>query len=239
MKKNILVLTFITLLSGFFFVSVYNFQLISNLKSNPQRNSSLVRIIENLEAEIANDQKELENLRSSIENYEALLSEGEKNIESLREELAREKAAAGLTALEGTGIKIILDDNKEGISENPEDNPNFYIVHYESLLTLVEELKRAGAEAISINEQRLITNSDIRCVGNVILVNTARIAPPFEISALGNPVLLEKYLINSNDYLYLRSSEFPINYLLYQEEELLSVPSYKDSVKFAYTQIAE
>lgn len=238
MKKSILVLTFITLMTGFFFVSVYNFQLISNLKSNPQRNSSLVRIIENLEAEIANDQNTLEELRNRIENYEAALSEGERSIAILRDELYVQKLAAGLVSLEGTGIKVILDDNKNGLSENPEDNPNFYIVHYESLLTLVEELKRAGAEAISINEQRLVTNSDIRCVGNVILVNTARIAPPFEISAIGNPVLLEKYLINSNEYLYLISSQFPINYEIYMEENLLTIPSYKDTIKFNYTKIA-
>jgi uncharacterized protein YlxW (UPF0749 family) len=237
-KKNIVVLTLITVLSGFFFVSVYNYQLISNIKSNPQRNSSLVRIIENLELEIEADQERLNEMRSKIENMELQLADEQKNIQTLRNELSQQKKAAGLIPLQGTGIKVVLDDNKDGLSENPESNPNNYIVHYESLLALVEEIKRAGAEAISINEQRLITNSDIRCVGNVILVNTTRIAPPFEISAIGNPLLIEKYILNSSEYDFLLSSEIPVSYELFTDENVITVPSYKSNITFSYTQLA-
>lgn len=238
MKKNIAVLTIITVLSGFFFVSVYNYQLISNIKSNPQRNSSLVRIIENLETEIESDQVRLNEMRAKIENIEILLSDEQKAIQTLRNELALQKKAAGLVPLQGPGIKVILDDNKDGLSDNPESNPNNYIVHYESLLALVEEIKRAGAEAISINEQRLITSSDIRCVGNVILVNTARIAPPFEISAIGNPMLIEKYVLNSSEYDFLQSSQIPITYELFTGDQTITVPSYKSNITFTYTQLA-
>ncbi len=238
MKKNIVVLTIITILSGFFFITVYNYQLISNMKSNPQRNSSLVRIIENLETEIEAEQERLNEMRSKIENIEVQLSDEQKNIQSLKNELALQKKEAGLVSLQGTGIKVILDDNKDGLSENPESNPNNYIVHYESLLALVEEIKRAGAEAISINEQRLITNSDIRCVGNVILVNTARIAPPFEISAIGNPLLIEKYIINSSEYDFLLTSEIPISYELFTDDKTITIPSYKSNITFTYTQLA-
>lgn len=237
MNKNIVTLTLITLLSGFFFVSVYNYQLISDIKSNPQRNSSLVRIIENLEDEISSEQERLTEMREKIAAIEASIANEEKNIQSLRAELSSHRKVAGLVALNGPGIKVVLDDNKEGLSDNPENNPNNYIVHYESLLALVEELKRAGAEAISINEQRLITTSDIRCVGNVVLVNTTRIAPPFEISAIGNPMLLEKYILNSSEYNFLTSSKFPVSYSLFNEN-LLTVPSYKSNISFTYTQLA-
>ncbi len=237
MKKNILVLTLITIASGFFFSSVYNFQALGNPMLNPQRNSSLVGMIENIETEIAEDRKRVEELRAELENYEQMVSAEERSIRELRNEIYLQRLAAGLVPLEGTGIKVIIDDNKEGLQENPEDNPNYYIVHYDSLLSIVEELKRAGAEAISINEQRIVTTSDIRCVGNVILVNTTRIAPPFNIAAIGNPQLLERFLINSNEYLFLHSSEFPVSYELYQEPELLNIPSYKGSVNFTYTQV--
>ena len=238
MKKSIFKLTIITILSGFFFVSVYNYQLISNIKSNPQKNSSLVRIIENLEEEIVQDQERLNETRARIENIEILISDDQKKIQNLQNELNSQKKAAGLVPLKGIGIKVVLDDNKAGLTDNPEDNPNDYIVHYESLLALVEELKRGGAEAISINEQRLITTSDIRCVGNVILVNTARIAPPFEISAIGNPLLLEKYILNSSEYEFLQTSEIPVTYEVFAEGNTITIPSYKSNITFRHTQLA-
>ena len=135
-------------------------------------------------------------------------------------------------------LRLYLMIIKMVYRENPESNPNNYIVHYESLLALVEEIKRAGAEAVSINEQRLITNSDIRCVGNVILVNTTRIAPPFEISAIGNPLLIEKYILNSSEYDFLLSSEIPVSYELFTDENVITVPSYKSDITFSYTQLA-
>ena len=76
------------------------------------------------------------------------------------------------------------------------DDPNRYIIHYENLLYLVNDLRNAGAEGISINGQRIVVSSEIRCVGNVILVNTTRLAPPFEISAIGDPKALELSLIH-------------------------------------------
>lgn len=239
MKKNIFILTLVTILSGFFFFSVYNYQMISNPKSNPQKNNSLIRIIENLREEIKEDEARLEEVKNKIALLEDSSSNNDTAIKNLKAELYKERKAAGLTALRGQGIKISLDDNKEGYQDNPEINPNNYIVHYESLLAFSEELKRAGAEAISINDQRLITNSDIRCVGNVVLVNTVRIAPPFEISAIGHPTLLEKYILNSSEYLFLTSSNFPVTYKLYDdhaEDKEIIIPAYKSEIVFTYAQ---
>lgn len=239
MKRNFFFLTLVTILSGFFFFTVYNYQLISNPKSNPQKNHSLVRIIENLREEIQEDEIKLEEIRNRIADLEEKSSNQDATLNNLKAQLHKERRAAGLTSLRGKGIKISLDDNREGHYDNPENNPNNYIVHYESLLAFSEELKRAGAEAISINDQRLITSSDIRCVGNVVLVNTIRIAPPFEISAIGHPNLMEKFILNSSEYLFLTSSDFPVTYQLYDEEEELLIPSYRGDLQFAYAETAE
>ena len=210
--------------------------MISNPKSNPQKNNSLIRIIENLRAEIIEDEARLEEIKNKITLLEEASANEDTIMKNLRAELYKERRAAGLTALKGKGIKISLDDNKEGHQDNPDIPPNNYIVHYESLLAFSEELKRAGAEAVSINDQRLITSSDIRCVGNVVLVNTIRIAPPFEISAIGHPTLLEKYILNSSEYLFLTSSNFPVSYKLYNEDEDLIIPAYKNEIIFTYSE---
>ena len=91
---------------------------------------------------------------------------------------------AGMTALEGPGIILTIDDS--GKIAKKDNDPNLYIVHDEDVLKVVNELRAAGAEAISINGQRLTANSEIRCAGPTISVNNVRSAPPFEIRAIGD-----------------------------------------------------
>ena len=91
---------------------------------------------------------------------------------------------AGMTALEGPGIILTIDDSSK-IAKKDND-PNLYLVHDEDILKVVNELRAAGAEAISINDQRLTANSEIRCAGPTISVNNVRSAPPFEIRAIGD-----------------------------------------------------
>ena len=91
---------------------------------------------------------------------------------------------AGMTALEGPGIILTIDDS--GKIAKKDNDPNLYLVHDEDILKVVNELRAAGAEAISINDQRLTANSEIRCAGPTISVNNVRSAPPFEIRAIGD-----------------------------------------------------
>jgi uncharacterized protein YlxW (UPF0749 family) len=58
-------------------------------------------------------------------------------------------------------------------------------------LKIVNEMRVSGAEAISVNDERITAMSEIRCAGTTILVNLNKIAPPFVIKATGNPQLLE------------------------------------------------
>ena len=94
---------------------------------------------------------------------------------------------SGSMALEGPGVIITIDDSSKGAQElKKADDPNLYLVHDEDLLKVVNELRAAGAEAISLNGQRLTANSEIRCAGPTVSVNNVRSAPPFEIRAIGN-----------------------------------------------------
>ncbi len=94
------------------------------------------------------------------------------------------RVKAGLTALEGSGVIVRMDDSN--ISARIGENPNLYVIHDEDILRIINELRAAGAEAISINGQRLIATSEIRCAGPTLSVNNVRSAPPFEIIAIGD-----------------------------------------------------
>ena len=99
------------------------------------------------------------------------------------------KLKACLLPLEGQGIIIKMDDsNKE--SKKGEDK-NLYLIHDDDLLKVINELRAAGAEAISINGQRLIDTSEIRCAGPTLSVNNVRSSAPFEIHAIGEKNILQ------------------------------------------------
>ena len=105
--------------------------------------------------------------------------------------IANLKFQAGLTALTGEGIIIILHDS-EKVATNGE-NPNVYIIHDDDILRVINELRASGAEAIAINEQRLTALSEIRCAGPTLSVNNVRSSAPFEICAIGD----KKTLMNA------------------------------------------
>lgn len=107
-------------------------------------------------------------------------------------ELQRLQLISGIAAVEGNGVEILLDDSK--IEKKQNANPNLYIIHDEDLLRVLNELRSAGAEAISINDQRIVAMSEVRCAGPTVSVNNVRSAPPYLIKAIGNPKTLDSAL---------------------------------------------
>lgn len=150
----------------------------------------------------------------------------------LQEEMQKANMAAGLLALEGPGIIVKLNDSNKSFEKG--EDPNALLVHDEDLLKIVNELRASGAEAISINEERLTSMSEIRCAGTTILVNWRKIAPPFEIKATGDPDLLESGLTIKGGYLeYLKFYGIEVGV---EKKETVKIPSYNGSMKFAYSE---
>jgi uncharacterized protein YlxW (UPF0749 family) len=110
-----------------------------------------------------------------------------KNVKGAQGDPASVKGAipARWGALEGPGVEVVIADSAKPLAKG--ENPNIAIVHNEDLLKIVNELRAAGAEALSVNDQRLVEASEISCAGPTILVNKSRVVPPFTISAIGEP----------------------------------------------------
>ena len=99
---------------------------------------------------------------------------------------------AGTTAVKGPGVVVSIEDSKKIISNS--DNTNLYIIHDEDILRIVNELRAGGAEALAINDQRLIGTSEIRCSGPTITVNGKVYGAPFTVKAIGDPKTLNSAL---------------------------------------------
>ncbi|MCX6340951.1 MAG: DUF881 domain-containing protein, partial [Fimbriimonadales bacterium] len=104
-------------------------------------------------------QSEVDRLRKRTTSLEKALSENGKGSAALNTQLQDYKAYAGLTELEGEGVQVTLRDNPTAGPMPAEPD----LIHDFDLLKVTNELFSAGAEGISINGQRLTTNSSIRC----------------------------------------------------------------------------
>ena len=109
----------------------------------------------------------------------------------LKDEVSDEelKLKACLLPLEGTGIIIKMDDSSKEAKKG--EDKNLYLIHDDDILRVINELRAAGAESISINGQRLVDISEIRCAGPTLSVNNVRSSAPFEIHAIGEKNALE------------------------------------------------
>jgi len=113
-------------------------------------------------------------------------------IEQLNAELGAARLATGLTAVRGPGVVVEIADSNRVVP--PGDNPASYIVVVDDLRDIVAALWAAGAEAVAINDERLVATSSIYGVGASILVNTAFLSPPFQVEAIGPDGLHERFL---------------------------------------------
>ena len=102
-----------------------------------------------------------------------------------QEELKQINTALGLNDVTGRGIIITIKDNNSGKLGDRND-----IIHDSDLKNIINELKNSGAQAISINDQRIVHSTAITCVGSVIQVNNEKVGSPFIIKAIGNQDLL-------------------------------------------------
>lgn len=142
---------------------------------------------------------------------------------------------AGTTDVEGPGIEIVLDDSN--IAKKANENPNLYIIHDEDLLRVLNELRAAGAEAISINGQRIVAMSEVRCAGPTVSVNNVRSAPPYVIKAIGAPKTLTSALRLRGGV--VETFEFWGIQVKIKTEDKLRIPALKAPRSYEYAKIVE
>ena len=150
--------------------------------------------------------REIENLGDAEKQLATIRSDLSKNDEttsSKEEEIRINNIVLGLTDVEGKGIEITVKDDPNASTQSigALDDLSYHIVHDGDLRTIVNELKNAGAEAISINDQRIVSVSTITCVGNVIKVNEEKVGSPFIIKAIGFPERMESALNRPGGFL--------------------------------------
>jgi len=136
--------------------------------------------------------EDLDELEDVLEEKRKLATSNDSAALKLQEELRILNALTGSIDVSGEGVIITLADNGNVTNQTIGifDNISNYLIHDTDLIMLVNELKNAGAEAISINDERIISTTSIICDGTVILVNGNKLSSPFTIKAIGSPSLI-------------------------------------------------
>jgi uncharacterized protein YlxW (UPF0749 family) len=124
-------------------------------------------------------------LRRRIGDLEAQDPGAAESLKKLYAQLEDARLAAGLVAVSGKGIAFKLEDGTQGSGVDA-------LVSAQDVRVLVEELWLAGAEGISVNGERIVGSTAVIDIGGSILVNSAYLAPPYMISAVGPPDLYDR-----------------------------------------------
>ena len=143
-------------------------------------------------------------------------------------------APAGLTAVHGPGLEVVLDD-AAGQPAGQTVDPNQLVVHQSDLQAVVNALWAGGAEAMSIAGQRVIATSAVRCVGNTLLLNGEVFSPPFRVAAIGpSATMLSKLASSPGVKLFREAAEFyGLGYTVGRQGSI-EVPAYTGSISLTY-----
>jgi uncharacterized protein YlxW (UPF0749 family) len=122
-------------------------------------------------------------LRDEIDRLSSSVSGA--NLDELRERVEDLEPATGLTPVRGPGVRVTLTDApREG--DDPDIDPNLLVVHQQDIQAYVNALWAGGAEAISLQGQRLMATTGIKCVGNTVVLDGVPYSPPYVIEAVGD-----------------------------------------------------
>lgn len=239
-NRNVLSVSLLFLLAGAA-MSIWLRAWSINVATGPGGQSqSLVDVINQLETENKGLEVEIDTLRSRISGQILSSAESDEYIARLRQELAQLQLISGQTAVCGSGLVITINDNTAGAEAAKQLDPaNFYpenyIIHDSNLRYLLNDIVYL-ADAVAINGQRIVDLSEIRCVGTVIIINSTRVAPPYEISLIGPAALLEGALQESSQYIYLHNKNMPIRVT---REDNLTLPAYTGATMPNFAKLAE
>ncbi len=147
------------------------------------REDELRTEISNFKQKVEEIEKEISDTDSKIKEYQEAINSNKEASELLAKELEQQNNILGKNDVKGSGIIVTLTDTKE------------QKITAEDLRELLNELKAAGAEAISINGQRIVYDSYVVDIGDTyISVNGERIVSPYQVKAIGNSTYLESGL---------------------------------------------
>ncbi len=160
------------------------------------------------------------------------------------DKLAALEKNAGTQKLSGKAVSVTLNDAPPNATAKlpgyPEPQPDYLVIHQQDLQAVVNALWRGGAKGIKVMDQRLISTSAVRCVGNTLILQGRVYSPPYKITAVGDPDALQKALAESpaiqNYMVYV--NVYGLGWKV-EEDGAVTLPGYSGTVDLQYAKPVE
>lgn len=176
-----------------------------------------------------NKHKELERAENELEKERQDSTKNNSELEQKEEEIKKGNKIIGLAEVTGPGVIVTLSDSKKDITTALD--PNALLVHDVDVLSVINELENAGAEAISINDQRIVPTTGIICGGNIIDINGEKVGAPFVIKAIGLP---EQLAALSRPGGYLQKLKEDSVGVEFKKSNSITIPKYTGGITYKY-----
>ncbi|MFI1930772.1 DUF881 domain-containing protein [Streptomyces sp. NPDC020330] len=223
-------------LAGLIFVTSANTAKGTNLRSD----SSLLKLSDLIRERSEKNGELNDSVAGARADIDALAQRDDGSTKAEDARLQALEKAAGTTKITGDSVSVTLNDAPPDATANPgypEPQPNDLVIHQQDLQAVVNALWQGGARGIQVMDQRLISTSAVRCVGNTLILQGRVYSPPYKVTAVGDPGKLKRAL---NDSTAIQ------NYLLYvkayglgwkvDENEAETLPGYSGTVDLHYAQ---
>ncbi|WP_328480896.1 DUF881 domain-containing protein [Streptomyces sp. NBC_00377] len=184
-------------LAGLLFFTSFNTAKGTNIRTD----ASLLRLSDLIQ-ERSQKNGELDETNGALrDDVESLAEADDGSTRAQDDRLAGLEKNAGTQKVKGEAITVTLNDAPPNATAKlpgyPEPQPDYLVIHQQDLQAVVNALWRGGARGIKVMDQRLISTSAVRCVGNTLILQGRVYSPPYKIQAVGDPEKLQQALADA------------------------------------------
>ncbi|MDH6550070.1 uncharacterized protein YlxW (UPF0749 family) [Streptomyces sp. SAI-133] len=227
-------------LAGLIFFTSFN-----TAKGTDIRTDASLLKLSDLIQERSHNNGELDESNGSLRrDVEALAERDDGSTKAEDDKLAALEDRAGTQKLKGEAVTVTLDDAPPNATAKlpgyPEPQPDYLVIHQQDLQAVVNALWKGGAQGIKVMDQRLISTSAVRCVGNTLILQGRVYSPPYKIQAVGDPGKLKQALADSkaiqNYMVYVNVYGLGWNVA---DDGTVTLPGYSGTVDLQYAEPVE
>jgi uncharacterized protein YlxW (UPF0749 family) len=227
-------------LAGLIFFTSFNTAKGTNIRTD----ASLLKLSDLIQERSRKNGEMDESNAALRHDIESLAERDDDSTQAEDDKLSDLEKRAGTQKLTGRAVSVTLDDAPPDATAKlpgyPEPQPDYLVIHQQDLQAVVNALWQGGAEGIKVMDQRLISTSAVRCVGNTLILQGRVYSPPYKITAVGDPEKLKKALA---------ASPAIQNYMVYvnvyglgwhvEDDGTATLPGYSGTVDLHYARPVE
>ncbi|MGP9019831.1 DUF881 domain-containing protein [Streptomyces sp. BR1] len=221
-------------LAGLIFVTSFNTAKGTNIRTD----ASLLKLSDLIQQR-SHKNAELDQSTATVrDDVDALARRDNGSTKAQDQQLAALKDAAGTEKIAGKALTVTLNDappNATAAPGYPAPQPNDLVIHQQDLQAVVNALWQGGAKGIQVMDQRLISTSAVRCVGNTLILQGRVYSPPYKVTAVGDTGRLRQALTASpaiqNYQLYVKA--YGLGWKV-DEHKAMTLPGYSGTVDLHY-----